>query len=430
MIIPDEPVFQKPLANGLSMRTVANPAALERVCALSAAVHGEGTVGEMTRKLFSAHPDTTGRDLVYIQNAAGEAVSTLCLIPWTLRLSNPGLPGITLKTAELGIVGTLERYQRQGLNRLLMEYFWQRYHERGCLLSIIEGIPNYYRQFGYEYAMLPLIGGLRLQPDQIPAAPAPAFAIRPATRADIPALLRLYDEQAGLQQISACRSVAIWDYLLTRTEKPEEGQHDTLILEDIAGQVAGYFRIPDFHFHPNLLTIDEVSDLNFNAALATLDYLKQRAAAQRKEGIRLQLPKECSLMRLAHSLGALDLGVYSWQVSIPDRAAFLLALGPLLEQRLAGSMFAGLSGRFSLNFYKETLSLSFAGGRLEHVDREQPAGNTILSIPPVQFVPLALGQRSLDEIHSAFPDASSHAPWGLLVDTLFPKCPGYLATIY
>lgn len=430
MLIPDEPVYQKSLPNGMTMRTVSTLADLERVCELNTRVHGEPTVGEMTRKIFSTHPDATGRDLVYIQDVAGIAVATLCLIPWTLQFGSEGIPGIALKTAELGIVGTLERYRHQGLNRILMDYFWQRYTERGCLLSIIQGIPNYYRQYGYEYVMLPLVGGLRLQGDQVPAPIEMGYQIRAATLEDIPTLMRLYDQQASTQDLSACRREAIWAYLLARTNAPEDGQHETLILTDPNGKAAGYFRVPDFHFHPNLLAIDEVSNLNFFAALATLNYLKQCAEARCKQGIRLQLPQECSLMRVARSLGAVDMGVYSWQVKIPDRVAFLKRLKPLFEHRLAMSMFSGLTGTFAMNFYKEIIRLSFQDGRLESVDQVQAADNTILNIPSSQFVPLVLGGRSLDAIHDAFPDAFTHNPWGLLVDTLFPKCQAYFETIY
>ncbi len=434
MLILDEPVYQKSLANGMTIRTVSTLAELERICELNTLVHGEQSVGQMTYKIFSAHPDATGRDLVYIEDNAGIMVATLCLIPWTLTFGRDkgreGHAGITLNTGELGIVGTLERCRRQGLNRVLMDYYWHRFTERGCLLSIIQGIPNFYRQYGYEYAMLPLIGGLRLQGDQVPAAGVDSFHIRRATIEDIPALARLYDEQTCGQALSACRSQAVWEYLLTRTAEPEDGQHDTLIVEDASGDPAGYFRIPDFHFHPNLLAIDEVSDLNFQAALVVLNHAKGLSKERGKEGIRLQLPEQCGLMRLARSLGALDMGVYSWQVSIPDPAAFLLHLVPLFEKRLEMSMFAGLTGTFGLNLYKEVIGLTFDNGRLKRIGPAQEDGNTILSIPPTQFVPLALGGRSLDEIHTAFPDAFAHSPWALLVDTLFPKSQSYLLTNY
>ena len=417
-------VYQKPLGSDLTLRTVSTPEELDRVAALNDIIHEPG-VGEMTRKIFARHPNVSGRDLVYIADRQGEVIATLCLIPWTLRFGQVALP-----VAELGIVGTQERYRGQGLNRILMEYFWQRYTERGALLSIIQGIPYFYRQYGYEYAMLPLEGGFRIQPDQVPAPPIMGYSVRPAAAGDVPLLARLYDGWAGALALSAARGEAVWQYLLERTPAPEAMQHDTHILLDPGGTPAGYFRIADFHFYPNLLTLDEVSQVDFFAGMAVLDHLKTLAGQRGKDGIRLHLPQESGLARLARALGAVDLGPYSWQIRIPDPSAFLQRLAPLFEERLSGSLFASLSGVYSLNLYKQVIGLTFSDGRLVAVGPAAEDERTILNIPPLQFVPLALGGRSLDEIHASYPDAYARGPWKLLVETLFPHSSAFLATIY
>lgn len=424
MLNPAEPAYQKTLANGLTLRTVSTAEELDRVAGLSAAIHEE-SVGEMTRKIFARHPLVSGRDLAYIEDGQGEVIATLCLIPWTLRFGPVDLPA-----AELGIVGTQENWRGRGLNRELMGYFWQRCEERGALLSIIQGIPYFYRQYGYEYAMLPLEGGYRIQPDQIPAPPAAGYSTRLAAANDIPLLARLYDAWAGALDLSAARGEAVWRYLLERTPAPEAMQHDTYILLDPGGAPAGYFRIADYHFYPNLLTLDEVSPVDFFAGAALLDHLKALARRRGKDGIRLHLPQSSGLVRLARSFGAVDLGPYSWQVRIFDQTAFLRRLAPLFEQRLAGSLFAGLSGTYSINLYKEVIGLTFREGRLIDVGPAVEDERAFLNIPPLQFIPLVLGGRSLDEIHAAFPDAYALGPWKLLAETLFPKTNAFLATVY
>ena len=79
-------------------------------------------------------------------------------------------------------------------------------------LSKIQGIPYYYRQFGYTYA-LPLEGGLIVNARELPSA-APRFTFRPATATDIPQLARFYDEAAATLAIAAVRDDALWRYLL------------------------------------------------------------------------------------------------------------------------------------------------------------------------------------------------------------------------
>ena len=424
MLDPNEAVYKKGMGSGLMLRTVSSLEDLDRVAAISAVVH-EPAVGEMTRKIFSRHPGVTGRDLAFIETEDREAIATLCLIPWTLRFGKVDLPA-----AELGIVGTLERNRGQGFNRILMQFFTQRFQERAAVLSIIQGIPYFYRRYDYEYALLPLEGGWRIQPDQIPAPTVTGYSVRPAGQADIPLLARLYDEWTSRLDLSVRRSEVVWQYLLERTPKPEAMQHDTLILLDPQGAEVGYFRVPDFHFYGNLLTLDEVSTLDFPAAMAVLDYLKKLSGERAKEGIRLHLPQTCGMIQLARSFGALDLGVYSWQVNIPNRTAFLQRMGPVLEQRLAVSMFAGWTGLVSLNLYKEVIGLTFKDGQLQAVGPTRQDENTILNLPPGQFVPLVMGGRSIDEIHAAFPDAYACSPWQMLVDTLFPKVSAFLPTIY
>lgn len=424
MLNPAEEVFQKPIGSGLTLRTVSTSAELDRVAEINAVIH-EPSTGEMTRKMFATHPNLTGRDLVYIENEQGKAIATICLIPWTLRYGEVEIPA-----AELGIVGTLEQYRGKGLNRILMDYYWQRFAERKALVSIIQGIPYFYRQYNYEYALLPLEGGWRIQPDQIPSPVVQGYTARPAKVDDIPLLSRLYDEWSGSLDLSTRRGEAVWQYLLARTPNEETMQHDTMILEDPTGQPTGYFRIPDFHFYQNLLTIDEVSHVDFFAGMAVLDILRKLARERGKDGIRLYLPQTCALLQIARSFKALDMGSYSWQVSIPDRAAFLRRMGPVFEKRLADSLFAGLTGTYSLNLYKEVIGLTFQDGRLEAVTKAKEDENTLLNIPPMQFIPLAVGGSSIDEIHAAFPDAYARGPWKLLVDTLFPKVSAFLATIY
>ena len=51
-------------------------------------------------------------------------------------------------------------------------------------------------------------------------------------------------------------------------------------------------------------------------------------------------------------------------------------------------------------------------------------------VPPLQFVPLVLGYRTVKELRAAYPDVSAASPWQLLADTLFPKVTSFIHTIY
>jgi predicted N-acetyltransferase YhbS len=419
---PAETPHQEPLDGGLTLRTPADRQDIERVAEFNGLIHGP-EVAALARHLFYQHPHVQGKDLVFVEDERGQVVSSLCLIPWTWCLE-----GATLRAGEMGLVGTLEAYHRRGLVRAQVDYFRQRLRERGCLLSPIQGIPYFYRQFGYEYA-LPLEGGWRLETRQVPDPPEGPFTFRLATPADLPALTRLYDEAAQDLALHAVRDASIWRYLLDDSAETDAMTHQTLIVQNANGEIVGYMRLPEYHFGEELV-VDEVSRLGFEAALAALHHLKTLTVERNKPGIRLNLPAGCGLVQLARALGAHDLGTYAWQIHVPDVTALLRVLVPVLERRVADSLFAGLTRDVRLSLYRETLSLRFVAGELTEVANLGFTGDEEMRLPPLQFIPLVLGYRTVEELRAAHPDVSVWGTGRLLLETLFPKLASFIYTVY
>lgn len=414
--------YRQTVGKDLILCTAADAHDVERVAEFNGSIHGPEIVS-MTRNLFIHHPNTQKGDLIFVEDEkSGQVVSSLCLIPWTWAYE-----GIEIPSGEMGIVGTLEDYQRRGLVRVQVDYFKRRLRERGCLLSQIQGIPYYYRQFGYEYA-LPLEGGLRLETRHIPNPPDVSFTFRLATQDDLPTLMRLYDEAAQDLAIHAARNEATWRYLLTHSSGTET-EREIWIVQNADGQIAGYVCVPKHHFGKELAA-NEVSRMGFETAMATLYQLKTWAVERDMPGIRLNLPSNCTLMRLAHSLDGHDMGTYAWQIHVPNFSALLRALTPIFERRIAGSPFAGLTRDVRLSLYRETLSLRFARGKLTEVANLGFTDDGEIRFPPLQFIPLVLGYRTVEELRAAYPDVGIASPWQLLVDTLFPKVTSFIYTIY
>jgi hypothetical protein len=134
-------------------------------------------------------------------------------------------------------------------------------------------------------------------------------------------------------------------------------------------------------------------------------------------------------MRAARSYGAHDLGTYAWQIHLPDVAGLLRAIGPVLERRVAESPFAGLTREVQLCFFRESVRLTFAVGRLADVAADGPAEGEI-NLPPQAFTPLVLGQKSIEELRTAYPDVHVGREWRLLLETLFPQVTGFIYSPY
>lgn len=410
----------RPLGDGLVLRTAASPADIERVAEINGVIHDPGVAG-LTQALARHFPGLEMRDLIFVEDErTGAAVSTLMLIPWTLYYD-----GIPLPAGELAIVGTLEPYRRRGLIRAQVDYFRSRLHERGCLISHIQGIPCYYRQFGYEYA-IPLEGGLRLSGRELPPAPAQAIPLRRATEDDIPLLGELHRRAAQDLGIHAGRSLEEWRYQLHYAKGTETGGETWLIQGE--GATWGYFRLPDHHFGDEL-AVSEVSRLSYDQALGALHWLVALATGRKLPGVRLNLPADTTIMRAARSFGAHDLGTYAWQIRLPDAPALLRAIGPALERRIAASPFAGLTRQLQLGFYRDSVTLDFAAGALASVTASGPCDGGA-NFPPQAFVQLVLGYKTLDELHSRYPDVGVSPAARLLISTLFPPMTSFLYPPY
>lgn len=411
------------LGPDLALRSVAGPDDVARVAAFDARIHGPDSAPTW-RALMTEHPHADPAGWLFVEErATGRVVASLCLIPWRLHYA-----GVELPAAEMGVVGTLEEYRGRGLQRALNARFDALVRAGGFDLSHIQGIPYFYRQFGYEYAA-PLEAWWRLELHMPPAAPpASGHACRPATPDDTPALARLYDEAARALDLAALRDEATWRYLLGPALATETAA-ETWVVADTAGAPAGYFRVARHGFGDGLI-VAEASLLGHDAALAALAAIGRIAHERGKPFVRMNLPADTPLVAVARGLGAYDGGAYAWQVRLPDPAALLRRLAPALEARVAASLYAGLNRDVVISLYRRALALRFAGGRLAAVEAAPADAPADLRLPPQLLAPLLLGHRSLAEIAHMYPDASSPRSSQPLIDALFPRMRAWLYQPY
>jgi len=422
MLHPMTTPLSIPLENGLTLRTLSSPEDLPRLARLMGDVFGP-EVDRWAKRMFPVYPGLEPADIFFVEDAAGEVVSTLTLVLWTLRYGPATLP-----VGEMGIVGTDAAYRRRGLVAAQVKHFKQRLAQRGCLLSIIQGIPFYYRQFGYDYAW-PLEGGWRLELRQAPETADNAYTVRAATPDDIPTLARLYDDATRHLTVTTLRTEETWRYLLTPAPEPDACTRRTFVVCDEHGAVVAYLRLPDFHFG-NELVLDEASRCPLEAARTVFAFLRREAETASRPFIRLNLPSSHDLVLLARAWGGVDQGTYAWQLHVPDLAALLRGLTPALDERLAASLFAQYTATVTLGFYRDGLTLRFVDGRLVEVSDLHPVEKADASLPPAAVMPLVMGHRPLHELRRAYPDVNAHGEIELLLETLFPPGAAFLYQVY
>lgn len=432
MLTPQREPLHRKLDNGCTLHTLRGPADVAALAAFGAGIFGK-EVGGMMENMLTHHPGVEPADQFFVTDQAGRIISSLCLIAWTWRYGAVDLP-----VGEMGIVATDPAYRRQGLVRVQVEHFKQRLAERGCLLSCIQGIPYYYRQFGYEYT-LPLEGGWRIELRHIPDPPSHGYRIRRATLDDAPRLAALYEQAIAGLTPHPVRSAAHWRYLLQTTSLDDAGVHQTWVLTTDASNtdadppnadtIVAYVRLPEYHFGDDL-TVDEASRFPLDAAQVMLAHLRDLAQAANQPAIRLNLPAQSDLVQIARALDAHDLGTYAWQIYIPDVLKLLDAIRPTLSARLAGSVFQQHTGRLRVGFYRDGAALIFEAGQVVAVEPLGVGDETDCTLPPMALAPLILGQRSIEELRHAYPDVSVRGLHKLLLDTLFPRTPAFIFPQY
>ena len=294
------------------------------------------------------------------------------------------------------------------------------------------------------------MGGRRtFAADRVPPLPdggVEPYTLRPATVEDVPHIHALYARLCRKSLVYAEATEANWRYYITswdepvvRSQAPERSglAYRMHMVVDQAGHVCGFastasrrrtnkYAIFDLELYPGV---------NWQAAMPSL------LRAFRDIGRRLQpmSPDAPPFSELVLALGcshpayevldeklhAESEKVYAWYVRVPDVPGFVRHIAPVLEQRLGGSILSGHTGELRLQLYRSGLRLRFERGELAAVEPWAAAefeDDAELGCPPLLFLQLLFGYRSISDLVETYPDVwVKDAPTTLVLDTLFPK---------
>lgn len=435
--------YQHDLGDGLRLRW-STAADTDRITQLYSHVFRDGPdeppnepIAAWTRDMMSGrHPLITPADFAVVEETRPQRiVAATCLLWQTWDLG-----GIRLPIGRPEVVATHPDYRRRGLVRACFELIHARSEARGHLIQAITGIPYFYRQFGYEYA-LDLGGSHDVAFSAIPplkAGAAEPSTLRAATSDDIPLLRRLYDRERAAARVSVEIDQDYWRYTF---ERPHPAWRAHLILNGEERPV-GYMLTATQRWGTSIpvlaLGVDEGISLVavLPALLRALAALAATLPPARKpdappiRGIRFALGRAHPVYAaLGPTLAPRHEPPYAWYVRVPDLPGLLRRLAPVLEARLAGSMAAGHDGELRLDFYRGGLRLTFEQGRLTAAEEWRPPlweSGAQAGFPPLVFLQLLFGHRGLDELRHAFPDVWADDEARPLLEVLFPPQPAWV----
>jgi GNAT superfamily N-acetyltransferase len=345
--------------------------------------------------------------------------------------------GIAFGVGQPEFVATHPDYRHRGLIRKLFEMLHARSEAEGHLVQAITGISNFYRQFGYEYA-LELEGRRVTYLSLIPTTPEPV-SLRVATNEDIPLLMELYNRQRSASMVWSIASERYWRYQIQEVQDPAVAGKQACVrmIEDGAGAVQGFAILASRRWGKSL----NVYALNVAAGVSWQALVPALLRTLHAYGVQIPTPGPDipPLNEISFCLGSAHplyqvLGdalapyyepPYAWYVRVHDVLAFIRHITPALEQRLANSVAAAYTGELALDLFRGGLRMVFDRGHITHIEPWQaPAykSDADASCPALVFLQLLFGYRSLDELRYAFPDVRiEKSEAEVLLNALFPQ---------
>jgi predicted acetyltransferase len=402
-----------------SVNCVQSDEDLEGFLGLMRTVFG-GNVDVMVEKWVRYHPRMTFEDF-FVAKHGCRVVAGLCLIPqeWSIG-------GVSFNVVELGCVATEKEYRNRGLQRRLMLKFHERVQRQGFDLSVIEGIPFFYRQFGYEYA-LPLDESISVRLDKVNVKEGNE-TIRLYESKDLPVDMQLLKKAQRKFFVTSIRDEAVWKMQMETCMMGDQRFKEYCVEKDHS--VIACFRT-GMNEEAKELYLKEITNVDESAANTVLKFLKQLGLQHNLETLVCTISSREPFSRHLFALGlAQKTKPYAWQIQINDYLTVLQKMRPLFERRLKLSPYRTVTACLKLSFYKFSVEFKIEKGCIKEIDSIENGAAVAARFNPTVFPQLLLGYRSLKEMESTYPDILVKAEWRQLFATLFPKKTSFIHTVY
>jgi len=432
------------LGDGLVLR-FATPTDAEALAQFNGRIHGserpdkfDSMVAAWTHDYCSErHPACGPSNVTLVEDTrtgTPRVVSTMCLISQTWTYV-----GIPFEVGRPEAVGTDPDYRRRGLVRAQFDVLHAKSATMGHLVQGITGIPWYYRQFGYEYA-LDLGGGRIMSWDSIPAlkeGQTEPYRLRPMTRDssrdDLPLVKSLYEQDCARSMVTCSRPDWYWDAMFTWFSPDSGERRQFQIIETSDGRPVGYLA-PNPEMWDDIFMVDELAVVEgqslravLPSVLRALRPIAEAEAARQSRALRLlywKLGREHPAFEAIPELVTQVRLPYGWYIRVADVPGFLRRIAPALEARLARSTMAGYTGEIKVNEYRSGFKMMWNQGKLVNAepwqqtdsDRECQAG-----FPPLVFLQLFFGRASVMELRTFYPDVWASDEATVLLEAMFPK---------
>ncbi len=420
------------LEGGLILRTAVTDDQVRSTVNLLGRIFGP-TAGDLIRAMIDGYPGYR-REGVYIvedpsRDAEHRVVSTLALTdrPWVFG-------GVVVPVAILEAVATDPDYRERGLSATLYRVFETEARRAGYTVSSVSGIPRFYEKLGYTYAipsgpsisfatgeLAKTLESSRLKRVGDPGT-GPGYSVREVALADVPDILDLYERRTQSLDIYGLWTREAIEHQVR--ELTPVSRRSRYVVERLGVGEPAVKASFSFLSSDGMASVADLVASEYEAVLEALRWAAEEAARHDRHRIWVDVPPGTPEHDVARMLGPREERQYGWQVRFLDRAGFLSLIRPVLERRLADSLYHGLTHDLSIDLYESCLTLKWEEGQLVEA-REDPgltvAGRSQTKMPEHALVKSVFGYRNLERLMDEYPDVSVPRFLRPLLDVLFPQ---------
>jgi predicted N-acetyltransferase YhbS len=381
----------------------ASPDDVEQIVALQRDRNGADTEPGVRALLADRE---VGLDRFTVAVDGAQVVSSLCLMAEVFHLE-----GVALAVGRPEYVATASGYEHRGLVRRQMEVVHRWSRERGDLLSIVTGVPYFYRRFGYEYAVA--FPRVRLMTPGADLSMPVGWTVRRAEPSDLPAILALEERIQEGVALRATREESWWRFLLSGDEP------DAWYVATQDGVVRGSAALG-----PGIPGLGTSVTMVHGVAAERAEAVWALATEAAARGLPVAVEERRGLAHVVDASSTRHGQAYALYVRVPDPVALLDRLRPALGARLARSPHAASSGRLVLSLFPASVVLTYERGEVIAVEagprqqwgREHPS----MAVPPDLVATLVFGRYGAAGLAERHDDVLL-GPAADLVEVLFPK---------
>ena len=392
-----------------------NEAELNEIVKLNVEIHREEVLESFIRRILTKYPFRDRILFLYIKdNEKNRMVSSICLAPldWVIN-------GIKMPICEMEFVGTLEEYRGRGFIKILNELYEKIMHQKGYILSVIRGIPFYYRSLGYEFVSS-LDERITIPVSQIPEKENKHIKIRKATDDDLALIESNYSQFHKKFFIYNIFNPECFKFKYLNDQFNSEIRSSFIFEEN--GVTTNYFSLGMSYDNENYEI--NSSNLNEQESIALLQFIRNLGNYKEPDNITLSVSEVTPLYTNILSLGGKPLYTYGWQLKIQNLIDFFNLTKSMFEHRLKQSNFKDLTKILRISDYQSTFELEFEAGILRNIDVKQEYPNpqiTDVRVPGSFLFKLVLGDRTINELNYIIKDAMVNPSIKTLIETMFPK---------